>query len=285
MKFSNILIIVTLGLLLTQCTKVEQPEGYAPVITFSNYKGYGNTNPNWPWIQNDTVVIGYPKQEYTVNIAAPNAISEVVFSGPDTSGTIKQQFNEDTYFNFQIMISRRCPARTLDAVWAFKATDRRGKTTEKNVHVVYVDTFKIFPAYPNGDHMGFDILNSAYVNPYNNAQKSSVDIEDKTSATSGYNGIFLEYLSHTLHASPESGTKLMKVTGLSFSDLGIKKAYLATLFTNPTDSVSQVAAGDVVICKLRNTDQYALLKIVKTYGAEAYTNFNYYVLGHRLITE
>jgi hypothetical protein len=285
MKFSNILIIVTLGLLPVQCTKIEQPVSYAPVITFSNYKGYGNTNPNWPWIQNDTVVIGYPKQEYTVNIAAPNAISEVVFSGPDTSGTIKQQFDEGTYFNFQIMISRPCPARTLDAKWAFKATDRRGQTTEKKVHVVYVDTFKLFPAYAGGDHMGFDIVNSTYVNPYNSAEKSSVDIIDKKSATSGYNIIFLEYLSHTLHATPESGTTFMKIPGLSFTDLSIKKAYLQSIFTNPTDSISQVAAGDVVICKLRNTNDFALLKVVKTEGSNAYTSSNFYVLGHRKISE
>jgi hypothetical protein len=283
MKLSKLFLMTAICLTMMRCSKLEQPLGYAPVITLSNYAG--NTNVRQPWIQNDTVVIGYYRQEFTVNIAAPNAISEVSFSGPDTSGTIKKDFAEDTYFNYQLLISMRCPDKTVNAVWVFKATDRAGKTNEKMLKIVYVDTFKISPAYINGSQMGFDILNNRYVNPFDNTQAATVDIEDAKTVTSGYNHIFGDYLSHTLQASSQSGTKLMKATGLDFFDLSINKSYLATLFTSPSDSVSQVNVGDVIICRLRNTSEYALLRVVKIDGTSNYSSANYYVLGYRKITE
>ena len=278
MKRRNLWLITSLLVIIAGCGKIEQPVSYAPVITFSNYAG--NKNVKQPWIQHDTVVIGYFRQEFTVNIAAPNAIDEVVFTGPDTSSTIKEPFHESTLFNYQIMISRPCPDRTVDASWSYKVTDRAGKTSEKKVRVLYVDTFKISPARIGGSHMGFDLMNSAYVSPFDNSKLGLVDIQDTRTAKGAYSSIFLDYLSHNLHSSPESGTKFMKATGLDFSDLSINKAYLTNIFTNPSDSISEVNWKDVIICRLRNTTEYALLTVVWYDGTD-----QYYTLGYRKITE
>lgn len=281
MKKTHYTIALACSLLATGCTKLEQPVSYAPVITFNNYAN----NPNLirPRIQNDTVVIGYPKQEFTVNFAAPNALAQVSITGPDTSFVLSKPFENETKFNEMIMVSRPCPDKTIKANWVFKATDRAGKSTERSLNIVYVDTFKIIPLVYNRGLGAFDLVEGKYINP--NTQPDKADVEDKNIARSN---LFYDNISHVLHARPETGTLFVKATDVNFFDVTINRAYLDARFINPADSVVNFGRTDVIICKLRGGSDYALLYVNKIEGSNTFATYyaeNYYVFGYRKVTE
>ncbi len=284
MKSTLLLLVTILATGITSCTKITPQESFAPVITFSNFAN----NPVLlrPWLQHDTVVIGYPMQEYHVTFAAPNVLSEVSFSGPDTSGTIKEKFANETRFNHELHISVPCPDKTITALWTFKATDKAGKSAVRSIRVVYVDTFKIIPIAYNDGFGGFNLVDGKYVNPLTTSNQPMVDVQDKLTNKTKYNSIYLDYLKHSFQASTASGTLFARDTAVDFSDFTINKAYLASHFINGADSITNIGTGDVVICKLRGGSDFALLKIIKTYGSNAPGYLpNYYIVAYRKITE
>lgn len=266
------------------CTKIEQPLGTAPVITFSNYAH--NPSLLYPRIQQDTLVVGFPSLIFSVTYSATNALEEAGYAYQDTAQDLGDYLKKATYFNYSWDVSMPNPNRTVNTVWKFWAIDRQGLRTERVVKVAFVDTFKIVPQAYNKGTSGYDLMKERYVDPLLSADLPDVDVQDRVSNRQYYNGPFQDYLNHTLQASPASGTKFVKATDLNFHDINITRQMLIDRFINPKDSVSNVGRGDVIICQLRGGTNYALLylKSYESSNSPGYTP-NYYILASRKIEQ
>ena len=272
---NNLFGFILLFFAMMSCTKVTTPsKGTLPLITISEDYDYARYIGKVR-VFSDTLLVGDVNVIMQVNLAAINGIEEAwvklndqVLQHHKTIG-YEANFEWDTLYAF--------PNENTAHHYEFIVKDLEGNTSSREIKINHIEAFKLFPFQYSSNNLkrkyAFDLDSGTIINGHNAGEDLQCDLGDFTTPDGAY-------LYYSLGCHSNSKTLICRDNGFNFYNASLAQNDLKLAFKNGTTTISPVQIGDILIAKLRGTDEYAIVKVRNISNSSVY-NDNFYMLEYR----